>query len=149
MILLALDPGGTTGWSLWRYTAIEPLTLISYGMVGLGLTGFLHWWQENFASMEVDEIVIEDFVLDGRTPRPDTTALELIGATIALSPVPVIRQRNVAKIHATDEMLKRSGLWWRGAGHDRDSAKHALALVKTRRHVPTIARYWGRNDLHS
>lgn len=147
--LLALDPGGTTGWSFWRYDAVTPLRHVDHGMIPGGLRGFIQWWEET-AGGDPDEIVAEDFILDGRTAMPDTTPLEILGALDMAAPVPVIRQRNVMKAMATDEFLKRNDLWWKGAGHDRDSARHALALMKRRKHVPTLRRYWPpRDDLRA
>lgn len=147
-ILLALDPGGTTGFSLWQYGATEPLSHVTHGMVANGLHGWLHWWHTTYVELLVDEIVIEDFLLDGRTPKPDTTALEVIGAVEALASLhgtPVLRQRNVLKAHCPDEKLKEWGFWWPGKGHDRDSARHALASLKIARHRPTLERYWPRS----
>ncbi|WP_217182683.1 hypothetical protein [Streptomyces sp. AC495_CC817] len=145
--LLAVDPGVSTGWSVWTYDAVTPLRVIEHGTVKNGLRGFLDWFDS--PAGDLDEIVAEDFILDGRTAQPDTTPLEILGALEALvwpTCVPLIRQRNFMKAHAPDPLLKEKGLWWPGAGHDRDSARHALALLKTRRHAPTLAWLYGRKD---
>lgn len=149
--LMVFDPGGTTGWSSWEYGAITPLLPVRHGMIRGGLQGFFRFWEESFDAQMIrtygGEIVVEDFVLDGRTAQPDTTALEIIGALEYISRkhgIPLVRQMNTQKAHASDEKLKEHDLWWPGEGHDRDSARHALARMKTRRHGPTIARYWGR-----
>lgn len=145
--LLSLDPGGSTGWSVWTYDAVTPLRLVEYGTITGGLRGFLDWF--NSPAGDLDEIVAEDFILDGRTARPDTTPLEILGALEALvwaSGPPLIRQRNFMKNHAPDDLLKRLGLWWPGKGHDRDSARHALALLKTRKHAPTLRWMYGRRE---
>lgn len=134
--LLALDPGGTTGWSLWYYGDITPLTHIEHGMIGGGVEGFVRWYIED--APEFDEIVSESFVLDGRTVSPDVTPLRIEGALVALWPEYVIYQRNLLKRLAPDDLLKRIGLWWAGKGHDRDSARHALALMQSRKHIPTL-----------
>lgn len=141
--LLALDPGGSTGWSWWEYDDKRQLTHLTHGTVRDGLRGFLEWWEH----AEDCEIVIEDFILDGRTPRPDTTPLEILGAVEFAAKqdgVKVTRQRNYMKNHAPDELLKERGLWWPGKGHDRDSARHAIAYMKTMRHLPTLEWLYGK-----
>lgn len=147
--LLSVDPGGTTGWSLWFYDAQTPLQHVSHGMVEGGLDGFLRWFDDTIEPLDeicqIREIVIEDFILDGRTLTPDTTALEIIGAVkhaVWGTGTTLTRQRNTYKAHADDATLKRLGFWWPGVGHDRDSARHALAYVKTHRHMPSIRAFW-------
>lgn len=139
--LLALDPGGTTGWSVWTYSDTEPLTHVGHGMVKDGLRGFIQ-----FASgVHPDEVLSETFVLDGRTPKPNTEPLRIEGALSVIWP-DWIGQRNVMKAHAPDELLKAKGLWWPGAGHDRDSARHAIARMKVTRHAPTLAWLYGKGE---
>lgn len=151
--LLSLDPGVSTGWSTWRYDAVTPLRLVGYGTITGGLHGFIRWHEKRahqFADgPDWNEVVAEDFVLDGRTARPDTTPLDILGAleyACHIYEVPLIRQRNFMKNHAPDDLLKRLDLWWPGKGHDRDSARHALALLKTRKHAPTLRWMYGRKE---
>lgn len=142
-VMLALDPGGHTGYSFWQYDAITPLTHITHGTIEGGLHGFLDWWHGGLPEAH-GEVVIEGFELDGRTPRPDLTPRDIIGATWALSyPTPIVVQQNTQKFFADDLFLKRSGMWWKGLGHDRDSARHAFARMRKLRHMPTLRRYWG------
>lgn len=141
--LLALDPGGTTGWSTWAYDALTPLRHIEHGMIPNGKDGFIEWALRRRG--EFDEVVSESFVLDGRadsraidvTPLRIETAIDMIFGRWG-DGVPVIYQRNVMKAHAPDQLLREKDLWWPGAGHDRDSARHAIAWAKTTRHMPTL-----------
>lgn len=148
--LVSFDPGGSTGWSLWQYDAVTPIRHVKHGTITGGLQGFLGWWDGFRYRYDFDEILAEDFILDGRTLKPDTTPLEILGALEFAANVeqgvPLVRQRNFMKSHAPDELLKRADLWWPGAGHDRDSARHAIALMKTRRHEPTLRWLYGRKD---
>jgi hypothetical protein len=137
MRLLALDPGKTTGWSLWHYDAITPLTLDQRGQVEGGLAGLLQF----MARVDIDEVVAETFRLDGRTPKPDVTPLRIEGALSVVFPG-WIGQANTCKRSADDLFLKRNQLWFSGLPHATDSARHALHLLKVRRHMPTIRRYW-------
>ena len=132
--LLALDPGRTTGYSIWHYDEHAPLKLIQRGQISNGLEGFVAWFrsQERF-----DEVVAETFKLDGRTIKPDTTPLAIEGALTVLAPG-WVGQPNTMKTSATDTQLKRWGLWWPGHQHARDSARHAIAYMKRKRHIPTL-----------
>lgn len=135
--LLALDPGGSSGFSRWFYDDTTVLTHIEHGTVPGGVDGFVRAWNDGVFG-EFEEIVSESFILDGRTASPDVTPLRIEGALVALWPGYVFYQRNLLKRLASDDLLKRTGLWWPGKGHDRDSARHALALMQTRKHRPTL-----------
>ena len=138
--LLALDPGGTTGWSLWRFTEAMPIEHVAHGQVSGGVDGFVQWWHRQ-DEQDIDEVVSESFVLDGRTASPDITPLRIEGALAVLWPG-VIYQRNVYKGHVPDAKIKELGLWWAGEPHAVDSMRHALALMKVRRHLPTLMWAW-------
>lgn len=143
--LLALDPGGTTGWSLWEYGPLQPLTHLDHGQIGGGLRGFGAFVRARAAALAVDEVVSESFVDDGRTDTPDVTPLRIEGVidfAWGAHGTPVAFQRNFAKGHAPDEVLKRLGWWWTGQQHARDSARHAIALLKNSGHRPTQRMIW-------
>ena len=142
--LLSLDPGETTGWSLWEYDSTYPLTHLEHGMIGHGADGFAHWYKS--LPERPDKIVCEDFILDGRTATPNTTPLNIIGM-LQLDRPDLILQRNTVKSTIPDRVLKQVGLWWPGAGHDRDSARHALAFMRIARHRPTINHYYPRRTV--
>lgn len=150
--LLALDPGGHTGWSSWTYGPTTPLTLLEHGQIADGLAGFVRWSRAYLEEVVPDELVSESFVLDGRTASPDVTPLRIEGAIEALfaaEGVPIIFQRNVMKSGITDDRLRASGLWIKGQQHARDSIRHAIVSMKVRKHVPTINRFWPRNHLRT
>jgi hypothetical protein len=139
VILLALDPGGTTGWSEWLYTDDAPVTLREWGQIPNGVHGFLSWWRSR---PEADLVVSETFRLDGRTLKPDTTPLLVEGALHALFPS-WHGQPNTMKVHAPDAFLKAHGFWLVGQPHARDSVRHALAYAKLHKHAPSLRAYWG------
>lgn len=141
--LLALDPGGTTGWSLWEYDSITPLRPIEHGQIVGGVEGFIEWWKDSGIEYEFDEVVSESYRLDGRTPKPDVTPLRIEGALAVLWPE-VVYQPNTYKAIVTDERIKALGLWWPGQQHARDSLRHAWARMKHLKHMPTLlAGGWG------
>ncbi|GAB2699385.1 hypothetical protein BKA24_001794 [Microbacterium marinum] len=144
-ILLSLDPGGTTGYSVWHYGVVTPLNLIEHGQIPGGLDGFVSWARGFQTRQHIDEIVAEDFVDDGRTVSPDVTPLLIKGAVIdrwSDSDVQITWQLNTYKAHADDILLKRVGFWFVGQEHARDSARHAIAYLKVRDHRPTMKRIW-------
>lgn len=130
MRVLAIDPGGTTGWATW---------------VG----GSVHWGQipggigsarEVVNLMRsIDTLVIERYTISERTTKysRQSDALELTGAMkyVAQSGnVPVIMQQPAeAKRIFTDERLRQFGWWARGEEHARDALRHlGLYLAKQR-----------------
>lgn len=139
-IILGLDPGGCTGWSIWHYDSVTPPRPVEHGQIKGGLRGFVEWWQSR-SELDWDEVVSESFRLDGRTPKPDTTPLEIQGALGVLWPN-VIYQPNTMKLHMTDERIKALGLWWPGQPHATDSLRHVWTLLKRRKHMPTLLAGW-------
>lgn len=144
--LLALDPGKTTGMSIWMYDAETPLELAGYGQIDGGVDGFLEYlYPTNGKFMVWDVIVSESFVLDGRTPNPDVTPLHIEGILEAhahRTGCQLRFQRNNFKSHVSNESLKRLGLYVPGKPHAMDSMRHALAFMKTTMHRPTLEAYF-------
>ena len=142
--LLALDPGKTTGASWWYYDEKSPLTLLKYEQIKGGLSGVVDKFTAIPPSI-YDVIVCESFKLDGRTPNPDVTPLQIEGVLSYCSNiylVPVVFQANNMKAHATDEFLKKHNLWFKGEPHATDSARHAIAYMKRIKHRPTLEHYF-------
>lgn len=145
-MLLALDPGKTTGASLWQYSDTEPLECTWHGQIENGIHGFIQYMLDH---AEPDVVVAEQFVLDGRTPNPDVTPLQIEGAILTYydSAVTLIAfQRNNFKKHASNELLKQHDLYWKGEPHAMDSARHALAFMKVNRHMPTLQKYFANEE---
>lgn len=140
--ILALDPGKTTGASLWSYTDEEPITNLWHRQITDGTQGFIKFITE----LETPDIVVaEQFVLDGRTPYPDVTPLQIEGALLIYYNKPetlIVFQQNNFKAHAKNDVLKAHDLYWKGEPHAMDSARHALAYMKTQRHIPTLLKYF-------
>lgn len=143
-MLLALDPGGTSGAARFLVSDDKPLLLVKAEQWPGGVDGAVA--QLLGCAENVDLLVSESFVLDNRTPNPDVTPLRIEGAMRALAlqgllPNPVM-QRNTAKAHAPDALLKRVGLWQKGQPHANDAIRHAIAFAKMRGHRPTIEWLW-------
>ena len=148
--ILALDPGKTTGMSIWEYDAETPLSYVGHGQISGGVDGFIEYlYPVNVLPRQWDVIVSESFVLDGRTPNPDVTPLKIEGVleSHAHRTGTLIRfQRNNFKKHVDNDLLKKHDLYWPGYPHAMDSARHALAYMKTSMHLPTLNRYFNDDD---
>lgn len=148
-LLLALDPGKTTGASWWHYDEKMPIKLLKYEQIKGGLDGFINELigkPENAYNL----IVCESFKLDGRTPNPDVTPLQIEGVLSYCSKfygTPLVYQANNMKVHATDEFMKAHGFWFKGAPHATDSARHAIAYMKRIKHRPTLEYYFTQLSL--
>ena len=144
--LLALDPGKTTGASWWYYDDSTPIKLLKHTQVKGGLDGVIDEFI-NLTPAICDVIVCESFKLDGRTPNPDVTPLQIEGVLSYASKlygIPVVYQANNMKAHATDDFLKKHDLWFKGAPHATDSARHAIAYMKRIKHRPTLEHYFSQ-----
>lgn len=120
-----------------------------HGQITEGLDGFLDYFYSRGVAAPFDVIISESFVLDGRTPNPDVTPLRIEGVLQAHSHrygTLVRFQRNNFKAHVTNEFLKKNDLYWAGEPHAMDSARHALAYMKTSRHLATLNRYFKDED---
>lgn len=144
---LALDPGGATGWSIWRFEDDAPLERVAYGVISGGLDGFKERCDDLFIG--VDRAVCERFRLDARTESPDLEAVQVEGA-VALAchqgGIPLHWSPTARKAALFDSVLKRLGLWvapkdieWEDGRDVNDSAKHALTLaLLDLEHEPTL-----------
>lgn len=141
MRVLGLDPGGEhTGWALFNGA-----DYIASGVVEDGLHGFLSWW--HIACPSHAKIIIEDFVVEpsyvGRA-----TPSEIIGAVIALSPAPVIRQLRSMKATLVRGTESERVKWLNAHGingqiHALDAATHVLCFLKRSGDKGTVQKYWG------
>jgi hypothetical protein len=121
-LLLAIDPGGTTG--LFECSGTVPVE--AHQFKPADAADYIYEYVRQTGVF----VVCESFVPrpGRRTWQPD--ALYLIGFTMH-----VCRQEEVdfrlqtpaqAKSFATDAKLKKLGWYWPGHGHANDAARHAL-----------------------
>lgn len=130
-LLLALDPGETTGWSTWadgKY--IEAGQLKNKENVEKVIFDFL-------SLIKPSTIVYEDYFVYAH--KASTHALDklftakLIGMIrlwAYINKVPCYTQSaSYAKSLIKDDDLKKFGLYQRGQRHSRDSMRHALSFM--------------------
>jgi hypothetical protein len=149
---LYVDPGMTTGLSLWSYREDAPIQRLDYWAVPLGMIGMETWMSSKLGRLRPDLTVCERFdrneIVPGVVLEPLPIEGLLYGACMALG-LELEMQERVVKAMCSDETLKRSGLWLTGddVGHIdardvNDTQRHALGRAKAHGHIPTIEAYW-------
>lgn len=138
--LEAYDPGKTTGYAYFRVPHDAPMELKQVGQIPDGVMGFIDRdiWDD------ADIVVAEQFILDGRTVKPELEPLKIEGVLIADAyslQHELVFQRNNFKKHVTDEKLKEVGWYQKGMPHANDAIRHALAWAKIN-HRPTLEKYF-------
>lgn len=147
----AIDPGMSTGASLWYYTPHGPLPaeLLATTQFTGGLHGFLHWWDEN--DWPIQHLVVERYKLDARAHKTEhIEPVRIEGAIETLwGTEEVDWQTNQALAHVTTNNAKQAGYWVTptqlGQPDNNDavsSIKHGLYWLK-QNHRPTLEHVWG------
>lgn len=160
--MLSIDPGESIGIALGIFSDTQAYELVETWQPRGGAQGFLDWWNSPalYDAMgdwgENDVRVSERFILrsspkDGRVPNVEPVRIE--GVMLALG-LDVHYQDRWMKSSVEDQVLKDSGLWHSNEvgrkkfGHTdardvNDALIHALAFLKSRRHLPTLRHFWG------
>lgn len=129
-MILAVDPGGTTGVAMFRGHNREP----HFEEVHDGHHGFVRWMADQWD--EFEQIICESFI-----PRPGARSMQydalfIIGwldGEALLRGVPFKLQSPAqAKSFATNDKLKAAGLYPVGKGHAQDAARHLLTYLAPR-----------------
>ena len=137
MRILAVDPGGTTGWVTYDtdteefQSGQEADRLVFCSMV------------KEWVDRGVGLIVVEDFRITIQTAKksqqPD--ALKIIGAIdyIAAGSAQVVLQTpGDAKRFATDDRLKKAGMWTPGRKHANDAARHLFLRLSKKGYLSAL-----------
>lgn len=146
--LVALDPGGTTGWATFTATKmVTPDDTCEYydaawtcGQIGpyehhLELYGMLGSFQ-----VEETRIICESFEYRNKTrPGLELISREYIGVTklfCANRSIPLVMQSaSMGKGFVRDTNIKRLGLWSVGWKHAMDSYRHLLYYMVNTGHI--------------
>jgi hypothetical protein len=146
-IVVALDPGGTTGWCV---IGVHPEALSGDPDVKI-LDNVLFWSAGQFTGAEFDQcddaialieawpsarVVSELFTLRTAVRSADVTSLDRMNAVIGHGIRPrymILQQPSLAMTTVTDDRQKAMGLWIPGQEHARDATKHALTFLKRQR----------------
>jgi hypothetical protein len=139
--VIALDPGGTTGWALFQ---VHPMAM--EGDPGIPVLSNIEWWTAGeFTGKQEDQIdeiielveswpnarlVTEQFIL--RQLNAELSPAE-INATLRWATRPrywIPQQPALAMSAVTDARQKAWGFWVPGKPHARDGVKHAITFLK-------------------
>lgn len=151
--IIALDPGGTTGWAYWRAEVLQDPTTEEYefykeswdcGQLGpsehhLDLYNFL-------GGQETEDytIVSESFEYRNKSrPGLDLSSKEYIGVAKVFCQergIPYYEQTaSMGKGFVKDANIKRLGLWSSGWKHAMDAYRHLLYyMINTDRITPRL-----------
>lgn len=146
MRVLAVDPGETTGWALWR-GGEEGVATFRNGAVVWGQIGPARGREGEIEAVghlvrkvsDGDIVVVEDFILrptgnarrSGLSPVRITARLETLCAARGLDVEWVYQQASAAKGVVTDTRLRDLGLWVRGQVHARDALRHLVLYLRS------------------
>lgn len=155
MIVVAVDPGVTTGVAVFRFTenASERLAYAQWGdpdYVWRKIRDTLVLYEEKYPDDEV-VLVAEQFDQRPGVVRPDFTPKfinrdienNITGFKIVWQ-IPDMAKTLVSPARrGTSDALKRFGWYLVSNGHANDAQRHAIAyVVHNFKHMPTILRGW-------
>jgi len=158
-MILGIDPGDVTGWSLWMLDRDAPIQRVDYGMIHGGLPGFVSFMEVRLGGMRPDVTVCEKFNdKDGRSAMADFTPMLIEGSVYTMASalgLELIFQPTAMKAMCSDEKLKELGFYitnaearenpairWSDARDVNDSEIHVLAWAKSIDHTPTVEAFW-------
>lgn len=142
-VILSLDPGGTTGYTIAVVSDDEPFEIMMQGQIKNGLKGFLDFHWDVLENFKIDKIVCESFNLREGIYGADLTPTYIIGALEALYPVTeIIYQEPKLKPLCDDDRLKKLGLYIPGKPHMMDAVRHGIIYLRNAKHLPTLEKGW-------
>jgi len=144
MRVVALDPGGTTGWAFWDSDRSTFGQITEEGQLGPGSHHTELWVL--LRTFEPNVVVCESF-LYRQQANAVLVSCEYIGVTELFCQVkhtPLIYQ-TASVIHGggpwDDVALKKLGLWTRGARHANDAKLHLINYLAENKRGPR-QRVW-------
>lgn len=145
LALIALDPGGTTGWCLMsigmqamvdpEFRILNSIAMYTFGEVRGNEHEQLSEIENLIDAWPGAAVVREDFIL--RTQSKDPRVLSPVRLGFGIDHLMYQRGRTaftqqpaMAKTTATDERLKSWGLYRPGSDHARDATRHAITFAR-------------------
>lgn len=138
-VMVTLDPGETTGWSLWIDGEVKEWGQIS--SKGRGNTAIHEMFGVAAPYGPIDVLVVEDYRVYATKSEvhigKELITPKIIGKLEYVAEersIPLVFQMAVeAKRFATDDKLKRWGFWKKGMRHSRDALRHGIFYLLIRR----------------
>lgn len=135
--VLGMDPGGTTGIAMLRYTDETAPELIYLHQQKDGVAGFYNFFHGTQPVEEVT-IVSESFTIREGVHGADVTPLRIEGMQYVYWGDDVVYQEPSMKSLVPDAWLKEQNLWTPGHRHQMDALIHALVYLRNEMHEPTL-----------
>jgi hypothetical protein len=137
MLILAVDPGKTTGWAFKNTSEFQVKYAESMGIQfgEFKWFEFLDRYQAWMMEGHIDVTVCESFIITRETLKKtrQNWSLEAIGVMRFLSAQRgkefVLQSPGEAKKFATNDKLKKIDWWPTGQDHAQDAARHLLTYV--------------------
>lgn len=145
MLILSLDPGGTTGVAAINYEEDQPPQVVRTWQIANGLKGFLDFHWDELEDWDFDEIVCESFTLREGVRGVNLDPVYVIGALEALYPSAVMQihyQSPSMKSLCDDDRLKKIGFHEKARPHANDAVRHAIIYLRNKYHTPTLKLGW-------
>lgn len=154
--IVALDPGGTTGWAMWQDQA-GGKTATMWDHFFCGQIGPEEHHEELYELLErfqTHDFTVISETFDFRQHDNFRTGVNLISREyigvaklFALqrmhnSPPVVLQTPASAKTFVTDEKLKVMGLWVPGKQHARDALRHLIYYLVNKEKMYNLIKPW-------
>lgn len=143
--VLGMDPGGTTGIAMLRYTDTTQPELIYLHQQENGLEGFYNFFNGTNPNPDVT-IVSESFTIREGVHGADVTPLRIEGAQYVYWGNDVVYQEPAMKSLIKESWLKEQNLWTPGKRHQMDALIHALVYLRNEMHEPTLKNMSGDSE---
>lgn len=142
--VVGMDPGGTTGIAVLRYTADTYPELIYLTQLPFGHEGFYEWF---VGTRKADNTAIASEVWEEHNKKGvDREPIYVQGVQYAFWQRDITYQSPKLKSLVTDEFLKENNLWTPGRPHQMDALRHAIIWLRNEdEHEKTIESLAGKN----
>lgn len=136
--VLGLDPGGTTGLAIFRYTDETLPELVFLDHIEGGMLGYYDYFFESYLDENL-VAVSEKWVSRPGVRNPDITPAYIEGVQLAQwGQNRVLYQTPDMKQMVPDQILKDQHLWVPNARHAMDATIHVLVYLRNIKHKPTL-----------
>lgn len=143
--VLGLDPGGTTGLAIFRYTDDTLPELVFLDHIEGGMLGYYDYFFESYLDENL-VAVSEKWVSRPGVRNPDITPAYIEGVQLAQwGQNRVQYQTPDMKQMVPDQILKDQHLWVPNARHAMDATIHVLVYLRNIKHKPTLEALSGIN----
>lgn len=143
--VLGLDPGGTTGVAMLRYTDDTLPELIYLHQIENGHRGYWGWFAG--ARPSEDLAIASEKWVEHNKKGVDREPLVIEGIQYTLWQDDITYQEPKMKSLIPDSFLKEQNLWTPGRRHQMDALIHALVYLRNEvEHQPTLEALAGRRD---